>query len=167
MYANSGFAAGLLVPFLLNRLRAPKLWLALFIASFFYCYWYPDPSPRMWAGIGSAALVLAAVQSELRLPRFIDATLGRWGDWSYGLYLIHVPVTRSILFYAAPALPISVVFPAVIAAVLAAGAALGALDLALHERSRIATAAMPRALKVAVGIGFAAAYVAAGVWFAM
>lgn len=133
MYANSGFAAGLLIPTILKFFRNASVLFLFFCLVFICTYYFPGALSRMWAGVGSAGLISAAVIFTPSLPKYADALLSRWGDWSYGLYLVHVPIIRSALFYMQPTVTPEVAFPIIIILTLIGGAAMGVIDLRMHS----------------------------------
>lgn len=87
------------------------------------------------AGIGAVFLIAAIIRLPVFVPLVVRPIFKKLGDWSYGLYLIHVPV----LFISYQ--PFFKAFgpsylPLRIAAAVAGGAILGQLDMVIHERSR-------------------------------
>jgi peptidoglycan/LPS O-acetylase OafA/YrhL/O-antigen ligase len=84
----------------------------LLVASFFG----PVLEPLRAAGLGLVALWIATA-----LPRLIDAA--RFGDLSYGVYILHFPIIQTVIalgfFAVAPALGAGVALAAILAASLA------------------------------------------------
>lgn len=131
MMANVGFTVGLLVPWIAERVKAPVLMLILFCLSVVIYHWVPINFTRICVGFGSAALLCAAIQSNFIMIDFIDKCLGKMGDWSYALYLIHVPVVTLIFRNFEGH---SYVYPIGILFAVLASFVLGEIDLSLHER---------------------------------
>ena len=108
---------------------------------------------RVVAGIGSAFLVLAAVQTDLRLPALLHGPLTRLGNWSYALYLIHVPVLTWIYTQFMKGSPPWYVWPLSALAALAAAALLGELDQWLTRvGKRAVSAASAKVLAIAMAL---------------
>lgn len=96
-------------------------------------------------GIGFAALVLGGVSSRRQMRPGSIAVRG--GDWSYGIYLVHVPVIQFLVRSRHFALvPGDVLFPVCAALALGAGALFGAAEFAAHRRLRSARPARRTAL---------------------
>lgn len=136
MLANVGFAGGLLVPWLAKHVKAPKLMLVVFALSLAAYYVLPINYIRVIAGFGAAALVCAAVQMTITLPRIIEPAFDKLGDWSYSLYLIHVPIVTLVYRNIADSDSISLAYPLAIASAILAAACLGELDVAMHNRTK-------------------------------
>ncbi len=138
MTANVGFATGLIIPFILRCIpRIPFLLVAFFFASIPITFFVPVYFARITSGIGSAALITAALQTSE--PIFKGATsrvMRSLGDWSYAMYLIHVPVilflVRHIPTLGWPEFSYIVcVFGAILASI-----ALGKADITIHQYTR-------------------------------
>ena len=120
------FAAGLLVPYLLRKglvgVSTPLIGVALLAA-------YEAMKPvslglsSAFAGVGSMLLVASAVNASKVQPSAPIRSLAALGDWSYALYLCHVPIIMALcrvmpvtvptmqLWFAAVAIPIIVCIP--------------------------------------------------------
>ncbi|NKE77529.1 acyltransferase [Ochrobactrum sp. MC-1LL] len=143
MYANTGFSAGLLVPTILKHFRNSAILFLVFCLTFLFTYYHPSEFNRMWAGLGSAGLIAAAVLHTPKIPNIINVFLSKWGDWSYGLYLIHVPIIRSLLFYLYPSFAPEITFPLIVAGTIIGGALMGMLDLNIHSGLRRVSQRIP------------------------
>ncbi len=135
---NVAMAGGLLVPAVARSACRP---LPLALAGLGVWAWAaatPDSAFYQWlAGIGGAMIVAAAIRLSALRPEFGSGAVGRCfarcGDYSYALYLCHVPVIR-LVYTQLPELPAWVLVPAAIACALATGALLGTLDLASYRQ---------------------------------
>lgn len=128
MSANAGFAAGLLIPTVAKKFRYPILWSGIFVSGIVIHHFVPAAYFRVIAGVGSAFLILAAVQSEFRVWRWLHVSLTKVGDWSYAIYLIHVPILTYIYIYFTNTPSRWYVWPASVLAAMAGGAVLGEVD---------------------------------------
>jgi peptidoglycan/LPS O-acetylase OafA/YrhL len=154
--ANTGFAAGLLIPHLLNR-RQPLLYLLLAI-GFAAVFNILGPRwPRFFTGISGAFLIAAATQFTFRFPSFLDTFLSKLGDWSYALYLIHITVLYTV-FKAFGYNPFTLLIG--IGSAMAAAAVFGEVDVAMHRQSRRLFGNSARWLTIPV-LAFVALYFAA------
>jgi len=104
-----------------------------------------------WLAVGFGALVLAAAELSRRRDASARHPIVRLGDWSYGLYLVHVPVVRAVAtaFGASPQWA-NAAFVIALAVALAAGLAFGAAEMALYRYNR---AWLVRRSPGAAGIG--------------
>jgi len=134
------FAAGLLVPYVLRKgfigVSAPLIGIGLLVA-------YEAMKPvslglsSAFSGIGSMFLVAYAVHVGTTRPSAPIRPLAALGDWSYALYLIHVPIIRALchvmpvsvptmqLWFAAVGIPIIVCIP------------FGKVDLAMYRALKV------------------------------
>lgn len=136
MPANAGFAAGLLIPWLVKLVKNPVPLLCVFAISIAISIIYPiSPFVRIITGIGCAGLIASAVITRDFLPDGAADVLTKLGDWSYALYLLHVPILfvvfRPQFASMAPIALIGGVFLAI-----SASAVLGQIDLAIVEKTR-------------------------------
>lgn len=128
MSANTGFAAGLLIPTVMKQFRLPLLWVGLFAFAVILHHFIPAAYFRIIAGIGSAFLILAAVQAEFRVWHWLHGVLTKLGDWSYALYLIHVPILTYTYTHFIKDPSRWYIWPIAILSAVAAGAFLGEVD---------------------------------------
>ncbi|SFK30682.1 acyltransferase family protein [Methylorubrum salsuginis] len=143
------FAGGLLLPRLIagGRLRPFLGLLALPLGA--ACLLVETEAARWLGGIAAVLLVGAAASGpQMGGSHPLSRVALRLGDWSYVLYLVHVPVlwlTASVLPADWSGLAYGVTG---IAAALGVAALLGPLDVALYRRlRRRIDAASPRALR--------------------
>jgi peptidoglycan/LPS O-acetylase OafA/YrhL len=83
------------------------------------------------------SLVLAAAELSRRRDASAGNLLVRLGDWSYGLYLVHVPIVRAAaLAFAAMSLAPNLAFVVAVALALAGGLAFGAVEMTVYRRNK-------------------------------
>ena len=131
--ANAAFAGGLLIPWLGGNLRIPLGAGILACAALMAAP--PDNLvvARWLAGAAATLLVLDAIRIKLP-PRAVPG-LPKLGDWSYALYLVHVP-TILVLYRCWPASAGAAAWPAAIAVALILAAAFGTVDVRLYRYLR-------------------------------
>lgn len=87
--------------------------------------------------IGFAALVLVAAELSRRRDASVTNPFVKLGDWSYALYLVHVPVITGVLAAAQfAATDADAAFVAVVLAALVAGSAYGIVETRLYRSNR-------------------------------
>ena len=176
MSACVPMAGGLCLPALLKR-RCP-FWLPLLGAALIWLAYFgfgigsdgPDIERgylvSRWLAGGSGLLTVYGMlclpeRSEGSSPPAIASLLSRYGDYSYGLYLCHVPIVFVICTHAG-SLPIWMVTIAALAACLASAAALGTIDVALYRRLKAALGCHPAFLRLAA-LGYAPVFIMASI----
>jgi peptidoglycan/LPS O-acetylase OafA/YrhL len=148
------FATGLLLQALPRR-----LWTWLLLLAGVAVGWHFGLLAGRLEATAYAVSCACLVAVVARLPEHDPVPL-RWlarlGDWSFALYLVHVPVLMIVLpQLAGYSLPLLVVTG--LAAALAAGGLIGAADIALHARlRRICDSMRPGRSAVACGLFLAA-----------
>lgn len=161
--ANIAFAIGLLLPSLLKYKNASTILLLIGVAVMIVAHLVPVTIVRAVVAISAACLV-GWTTSLKQLPTIIDVTLNKLGDWSYSLYLCHVPVIV-ICYNALPKASIPTLFFTAIIASLAATALIGPIETRLHDFSRVATKRLSNRVKAAFSITFAATYIGVGIYY--
>ena len=126
----AAFAGGLLLPSLLQRRLFPAalglLAVPLAVASGVFA----TDANRWIGGLGAVILVGCAVQAHQMPVRSWPARmLVRFGDWSYILYLIHVPIILALLVWVPASCPPLVLWCIAVSTALAAAALVGPLDV--------------------------------------
>lgn len=161
--ANIAFAIGLLLPSILKYKNASVVLLLIGLALMVLTHLVPVSTVRAVVAISAACLV--GWTTSLRpLPAIIDAILHKLGDWSYSLYLCHVPVIV-ICYNSMPSASIPTLFFTAIIVALAVTAFIGPIETRLHEFSRIATKRLTITAKAALSVSFAIAYVGVGIYY--
>lgn len=136
MPENIGLLAGSFVPLLVSLRLPVPLFATIFIACMIgmqfelghNTYW-------LVAVAGCTSLVAAAIQSHDVLPSWGEPIFRKLGDWSYAIYLIHVPIMTIILRPASMENDSST-FVIWVIVVLAAAAMVGEVDRTIHRASK-------------------------------
>ncbi len=136
---SAGFAAGLTVPWLLRKTRhLPDGWFnGIASAAALLCLVSSEISAAsaLWAVvIACTCLVTAAMRAPRRGEPATRPVLAKLGDWSYGLYLCHVPVITWVLRHASGDADPKALWLAAVCLSLLWAAMIGQLDVALHRR---------------------------------
>ena len=90
-------------------------------------------SGRFAASLIAALIVAGAVRVDPGSGTPLFAPLKKLGDWSYALYLCHVPVILLVYQLMPPAVNTKALWALSIAVAVAVGAALGSLDVRLYR----------------------------------
>jgi exopolysaccharide production protein ExoZ len=143
--ACAPFAAGLLLPRLLARHRLHPALLLLVPPLVLASTVVPITTARWLCGLAAILAVGVAVQGrQVRDDAPAMRAALRFGDWSYVLYLAHVPVIFLVLHLAPAGSSGWALWPACVVAILAATALLGPWDLRAYRALRRAIDAAPR-----------------------
>ncbi len=162
---NAAFAGGLLIPAILRRWRVEP---SLAVVAFGLGAVTMSVDLAWGRIVGSvAAVILVAMVYGVSSPRQRRGSIGwafeRLGDYSYALYLIHVPVTLLVLNYV-DASPLTL-WVMCIGSVLVASIPIGMMDVMLYRRLRAhVDMANPQRLFAAVWL-YVAAYLLIGFLF--
>ena len=159
--ANVAFAAGLLLPRFVDRVPRPDWLLGLGILLALLVVG-GEGQPLRWLMVPPALLILVGL---LRVPQLDERSLlggavVRVGDWSYVLYLVHMPVLVATFASAPSGLPGSGLFCVAVATSLLAAAAIGPLDVGLYRWSRRKVDDVRGAVRTRAAAAFAIVYVA-------
>lgn len=130
------FAAGLLVPKMIERgLVGPAT--PLFAVAMIGCNEAGGSiSPILSSslmGFGCVLLVAAAVNAGRKGTAHPKGYLTALGDWSYALYLIHVPLIRALCAVLPASVPIMTLWVACLSAPLAVAVLFGKIDLRMYK----------------------------------
>jgi exopolysaccharide production protein ExoZ len=151
--ANLAFAGGLLLPFLLSRGYLPRA-TVLAVIPVALTYDFVDlGTNRLMSSIAAICLVGWAAQWKAPPNHPASKPLLALGDWSYALYLCHVPVVQAVVQLWPTSLQgLNPGWFAVGTALLAV-ALFGPLDIALYRKLRVlADAARPRTNQIAMSL---------------
>lgn len=162
---NAAFAGGLLIPTILRKWRVEPIWAAVALGLGAVTM----SVDLAWGRIlGSfSAVILVAMAYGILTPPPKRGSLGwvaeRLGDYSYALYLVHVPVTHLVLGYvdASPAL----LWTLCIGMALAVSVPLGMLDISLYRKLRARVERSDRRRLSALIWTYVVAYLVVGVLF--
>lgn len=158
---NLAFAGGLLVPPAIRRGWLPPRVCLLAGPAALVLVASDIPQVRWWLSLAAVLIVAGAVQVR---QVSVAGVLGRWavrfGDWSYALYLVHIPMIVAAFRLAPASMPTPALFAGAIGLSLAAAALFGSLDVALYRRlRRLSDRLAPRRAAIAA-YGFALVYLA-------
>lgn len=130
------FAAGLLVPSMVRRglvgPATPLLGVAMIACNEALIPVSPMLSSALM-GLGCVFLVASAVNAGrdgTDRPRYLLAALG---DWSYALYLVHVPVIRALCALLPASVPIMTLWVAAISVPIPVAILFGKIDLRMYK----------------------------------
>lgn len=165
--ANVAFLIGFLLPRLVASRHAPPAWLlllaggALAIGSFFLSH-----NEERWLTSIAAALLVAAA---LRAPAgssdgFAGSLAVRFGDASYVLYLVHIPVIVVSANILPPGIPSTFVWCGWVTGSLALAALLGPLDIAVHARLKSSLRRLPERWITLLAGGFLVVFAGVALW---
>lgn len=159
---NSAFAFGILGAGLRERIAAlPAVLTGLTLMVLVDFFPTPFAMVQVAAGIALIVFGLLAAERDGHLPR--APWLRRLGDWSYAMYLVHVPIilaTFKLMSGRSPAL----VMTTAAAAVLLASAAVGQIDIAAYYRVKRMLDRGHNAWRVALATTFLLMFAAAALW---
>lgn len=145
---NAGFAFGMLSSRFMSYL-SPWVAFPVGVTLLAFADQVPTRLAMLETCAGIAAIVCGTIAMDQRgrLPDF--PLLRRLGDWSYAMYLLHVPVILGVLRLM-PEAPLAVLLPTALICVLFVSALMGQFDLALYTRlKRMADAGQKRVHMVA------------------
>lgn len=162
---NAAFAGGLIIPTILRRGRIQPIWAVIALGLGAVTMSVDLAWGRILGSLAAVILValLYGISTEPPKRGGFGWAAERLGDYSYALYLVHVPVTHLVLsnLDASPA----ILWAVCVGAALAVSVPLGMLDIRIYRklRARVDRAGAHR-LAAAVWI-YVGAYIAVGVIF--
>jgi exopolysaccharide production protein ExoZ len=139
--ANAAFAGGLLVPWIARNLRIPVGAGILACGALMVALPGNLIVARWVAGGAAALLVLDAVR--IKLPPHRVTGLPTLGDWSYALYLIHVPTVLVVYQFWPASADTGAAWLTAVATTLILAAGFGMLDVRLYRYLRHAVDDLP------------------------
>ena len=125
--ANIAFAGGLLIPLIASRIRIP-----LGTGLLTVCALMVAPHGLRWA-TGAAATLLVLDAVRIKVPQRAMLGLPKLGDWSYALYLCHVPCILTVYHFWPSSSDAGAAWFAAIAAALVISAGFGMLDARMYR----------------------------------
>lgn len=165
--ADVAFAAGLLLPWLIRRRLMPLPLCALGTLMAALVIW-GQLQPMHWLMTPPALLMVAGLVQMRQMPRRgLGTIVIRLGDWSYALYLVHMPAL--VLCYrlsTQEAWPTALFLGSTLAAIVVA-ALVGALDVRLYRQLRRSVDASRIERRQLVAWAFATLYVGLGSFVAI
>lgn len=139
------FAGGLVVPWLARSVPIP-VGTGVLACGAVLAMPPTDPVVARWAA-GAAAVLLVLDAVRMKIPRGAVPGLDTLGDWSYALYLVHVPVFLTLFPLWPKFAGTAAAWPCAVALALALAATLGTLDVRLYRRLRGAVNDLPEAVR--------------------
>jgi exopolysaccharide production protein ExoZ len=134
--ANAAFAGGLLVPLIVRRMRIP-LGTGLLALCVLMVVVPANPMVARWAaGAAATLLVLDAVQ--MKMPQRALLGLPKLGDWSYALYLCHVPCILIVYHFWPSSSGVGAAWFSAIVTALIVSAGFGMLDVRMYRHLKYA-----------------------------
>jgi exopolysaccharide production protein ExoZ len=156
-----GFAMGLAIPAVVRRFKIGFQVFALGAASIGFGLLWPGYSNLLFAIGGAAMVACAANPKKPWLGREI-AVLSQFGDWSFAIYLVHVPVIVWLFKTLPSSWSPGVCWAIALVTVLATGAIAGAADVRLYRWIKAQCDAAPRALAILISASFLLVFLGAG-----
>ncbi|MCM2455293.1 acyltransferase [Rhizobium sp. CG4] len=164
---NVAFAAGMLLP-LLKRFDVPHPILSAIIAVGLFLLGVSNGifTGRFAIGVASGLFVLSLARHPILSPypgkEIIDKIGDRLGGYTYALYLVHVPVIRTVLHVSDFQNPAHAFVAAVVLSV-AVGVAVGELDLFAYEKLKAKADRLPEHIKLIGSLSFVGGFIACAV----
>jgi peptidoglycan/LPS O-acetylase OafA/YrhL len=129
--ANVAFAGGLLVPWIASKVRIPVGTGIVTLCILLMAVPENMLMARWAAGIVATLLVLDVVR--IKISERIMLGLPKLGDWSYALYLFHVPCILIVYHFWPSSSNVGVAWLSAIIAALCTSAGFGMLDVRLYR----------------------------------
>ena len=150
----AAFAAGMLMPAFLRRGMIGHAALPIGL----FCFAVSQVSAfRAFGNVGvgiGCAFIVAWCATIIDTEETHSTLLAKMGDWSFSIYLVHVPICTAILLAVSRFVSPLVVWWLIIAAVLLIGGAFGVFDIWLYRRLRSWGDRLPRRIQAAVSLAF-------------
>ena len=156
---NAGFIFGVLAA----RMRFRVAPLAAFLVGATLLAMVPFHSTRLdviqtAAGLTAVIVGLMELERSGKLPRLPN--LRRLGDWSYAIYLVHVPVILGVCKLLGGS-PTWLILAISSASVVLVSAAVGMLDLQIYYRLKTALDGAPAAVRTCLALAFVGMFLTA------
>ena len=164
--ANASFAGGLLIPAIIRQTGFSPALGALAIGCVVSAIFVDLDLARLPGAVAAVIIVGLAFQRSPPKPTtsVFGRALERMGDWSYGLYLCHVPVIL-LVYRLLPAAPPPLLWFLAVGSAVAISIPVGMLDVWLYRRLRRRVNGL-RPLALAIfARGYFLAYLALGIIF--
>ena len=152
--ANAGFIGGLLIPWLASKVRIP-LGTGILALCILMVALPANPMIIRWA-VGAAATLLVLDFVRIDIPRRALFGLPSLGDWSYALYLCHVPCIVLVYWFWPSSFGVGAAFFSAVATAIIVSAGLGMLDVRMYRylKSAVDSAGEePRRRRVNIYVG--------------
>ena len=134
---TGAFVLGLLAPAAIARRLVPvRLCLAALAVWLVVVGWSGRVGELAVVAIAPILLALAVQLRQVSERSWPGAGVSALGNWSYALYLVHMPAIMAVLRFTPREWPVAAHFVLCAGAAIAASAAFGSLDIALYRRLR-------------------------------
>jgi peptidoglycan/LPS O-acetylase OafA/YrhL len=134
--ANVAFAGGLLIPWISSKIRVPIGTGVPAMCVLMAAVPAANPAIAWWAaGVATTLLVLDVVRVK---PPSAMLGLPRLGDWSYALYLCHVPCILAVYRLWPASFGVGAAWFSAVAAAIVVSAGFGVLDVRLYRHLKTA-----------------------------
>ena len=130
--ANAAFAGGLLIPWIAGKMRIPPGTGLLALCVLMLAVPANPMVARGAAGVVATLLVLDAMR--IKMPHRAMLGLPKLGDWSYALYLCHVPCILIVYHFWPSSSGVGAAWFSAVAAALVVSAGFGMLDVRMYRR---------------------------------
>jgi exopolysaccharide production protein ExoZ len=134
--ANVAFAGGLLIPWIIGKIRIPVGTGILALCVVMVVMPTNFTTARWAVGVAATLLVLDAIR--IKLPARVILGLPTLGDWSYALYLAHVPCILVTYHFWSASAGIGAAWLSAIGVALVVSAGFGILDTEMYRRLKLA-----------------------------
>jgi len=129
--ANAAFAGGLLIPWIAGKIRIPVgtgiLALCILMVAV-----PANPMIARWAA-GAVATLLVLDVVRIKVPPRALLGLPRLGDWSYALYLCHVPCILVVYRFWPASCSVGAAWFCAVAAAIVVSVGFGMLDVRMYR----------------------------------
>jgi exopolysaccharide production protein ExoZ len=129
--ANAAFAGGLLIPWIAAKIRVP-VGTGILALCILMVVVPANPMIARWA-VGAVATLLVLDALRIKVPQRAMLGLPRLGDWSYALYLCHVPCIWVVYHSWPSSSGVGAAWFSAVAAAIVVSAGFGMLDVRMYK----------------------------------
>jgi len=160
---NAAFIFGVLAARVRNRIPALPA-IAAGIGLLVLAEFTPHRLTMVQVAAGLALVVIGVIGIERNGRLSSLPVLRRLGDWSYAMYLVHVPVILAAFKLMPTNAPVWLAMGVSFACVLLASAAIGSMDVAMYYRLKRVVDRAPAPARVTIAACFVIVFLAAGLY---